>query len=67
MAVLCHCERVSDRAVRKAVAAGASSVDDVSERTGAGLCCGGCRPAIEEVLAQGAPVGLRLRISVAPS
>ncbi len=50
MAIVCHCERVSDRVVRKAIAAGAETVDDVAERSGAGLCCGGCRPAIAELL-----------------
>ncbi len=50
MAIVCHCERVSDRVVRKAIAAGADTVDDVTERCGAGGCCGGCRPAIAEML-----------------
>lgn len=52
--ILCHCKSVSDRAIRAAIAAGASSVADISLVTGAGKGCGGCVPAIEVLLADAA-------------
>jgi bacterioferritin-associated ferredoxin len=49
--ILCHCEIVSDRCVRDAVAKGAVSVDDVGRACAAGTQCGGCRPSIGALLA----------------
>jgi bacterioferritin-associated ferredoxin len=53
--VLCHCEVVSDRAVQAAIAAGAGDLDAIADRCeGAGARCGGCVPALEELLADAA-------------
>jgi bacterioferritin-associated ferredoxin len=52
--IVCHCKAVSDQTVNAAIAAGASSVTDVSSATGAGTGCGGCVPAIEVLLADAA-------------
>ena len=52
--ILCHCKSVSDRHINAAIAAGASTVADVSSATGAGTGCGGCTPAIEVLLAEAA-------------
>jgi bacterioferritin-associated ferredoxin len=49
--ILCHCNIVSDRCVRAAVADGAVSVDDVGRACAAGTHCGGCRPSIAALLA----------------
>lgn len=49
--IICHCEIVSDRCVRDAVANGAVSVDDVARACAAGTQCGGCRPSIAGLLA----------------
>jgi bacterioferritin-associated ferredoxin len=49
--IICHCEIVSDRCVRDAVAAGAQSIDDVGRACAAGTQCGGCRPSIGALLA----------------
>ncbi|HEX5365283.1 MAG TPA: (2Fe-2S)-binding protein [Acidimicrobiales bacterium] len=49
--IVCHCQVVSDRRIRDAVAAGAASVEDVGDRCGAGTGCGGCRPSIGTLLA----------------
>ena len=52
--VLCHCRVVSDEAVHAAVAAGVTDVDDVMDACGLGDGCGGCLPAVEELLAEAA-------------
>ena len=39
-----------DRAIRKLVRDGAMTLDEVSSSCGAGSCCGGCVPAVEEVI-----------------
>ena len=48
--MICHCYAVSDRDVRKAVRSGACDLDDVADRCRAGSLCGGCRPAVAQVL-----------------
>jgi bacterioferritin-associated ferredoxin len=50
MALVCSCLAVSERKVVKAIAHGASSVDEIGERCGAGTCCGGCHPSLEALL-----------------
>jgi bacterioferritin-associated ferredoxin len=42
---------VNDRTVHDAVAEGARSIEDLQERCGAGAECGGCHPALAELLA----------------
>jgi bacterioferritin-associated ferredoxin len=49
--ILCHCRAVSDRAVRKAIDKGASDLDGVADRCGAGARCGGCHEALMSLLA----------------
>jgi bacterioferritin-associated ferredoxin len=51
---VCHCRVVSDHTIRATIAAGARDVDGVTARCGAGGACGGCRPAIEDLLAEAA-------------
>jgi bacterioferritin-associated ferredoxin len=48
---VCYCAALNDRDVTAAVAAGARSIDDLGERCGAGAECGGCHPALAELLA----------------
>ena len=48
--LVCHCNGVSDRAIRKAVRKGASKASDVGMRTGAGTCCGGCVDTVNEII-----------------
>ncbi|HWH33935.1 MAG TPA: (2Fe-2S)-binding protein [Acidimicrobiales bacterium] len=55
--VICHCRAV-DGLVRRAVHEGAASVDAVIRRCGAGSVCGGCRPAIVQLLGELAPVSI---------
>jgi len=48
---MCHCQVVSDRRIRAEIDAGADTVDEISERCGAGARCGSCRPTISVLLA----------------
>lgn len=48
--IVCHCRRVCDRAIRSAIRAGASTEDAISEVCGAGSVCGGCIPAVSELI-----------------
>jgi bacterioferritin-associated ferredoxin len=48
--IVCHCRRVCDRVIRAAIRAGASSEEAVSDACGAGSRCGGCIPALTELL-----------------
>jgi bacterioferritin-associated ferredoxin len=48
--IVCHCYGVSDRAIRRAVRAGAVTADLVARACGAGSGCGGCRGAVQEIL-----------------
>ena len=48
--IVCHCNGVSDRAIRRTVRSGAVTADLVANECGAGACCGGCREAVEEIL-----------------
>jgi bacterioferritin-associated ferredoxin len=56
--MVCLCNGVSERTVRRAVERGAASVDEVADACGAGARCGGCRPTICEMLEQTRPVRL---------
>lgn len=50
--IVCHCFRVSDREVRRAVTAGACDLASVSRACGAGAGCGGCRSAVAEIVSR---------------
>ena len=58
--IVCHCLAVSDRVVRSVIRGGASGLDDVAERCGAGTGCGGCRLRIERLFDVECPVELRV-------
>jgi bacterioferritin-associated ferredoxin len=47
---VCLCHGITDRQVRHAIREGACSAEQVMECTAAGTCCGGCRPAIAELV-----------------
>lgn len=60
MALVCLCEGVSERKVRRAVEQGAASVAEIGEHCGAGTNCFGCHPTLEDVLHE-------CRVSLAPA
>jgi bacterioferritin-associated ferredoxin len=48
--IICQCNGVSDRTIRKAVRNGAGNRSDVVRACTAGKDCGGCAPAIDEII-----------------
>lgn len=48
--LICHCNGVTDRAIRSAVRNGAATPADVARRCGAGGGCGGCLGAVRELI-----------------
>lgn len=48
--VICSCQGIDVEDIKKAVEAGAETVDDVMEATGAGTICGACIDEIAEVV-----------------
>ncbi len=50
MAIICHCELVSDKKVKAVIADGAQSIDDIAARCGAGANCGGCWEGLSALL-----------------
>jgi bacterioferritin-associated ferredoxin len=51
--IVCVCRNVSDRAIGRAIEAGARTAAEVSRATGAGTGCGCCRGTIEAMLEGG--------------
>ncbi len=50
MALICLCEGVSERKVRRAIEQGASNLAEIGERCGAGTNCLSCHPTLEDAL-----------------
>ena len=50
--IVCICRNVSERAICRLVAEGASSADEVAARSGAGTRCGSCRAAVARLVAE---------------
>lgn len=48
--IVCHCNQVSYADIRKAMACGARTVEEIREITGAGTGCGNCIGEIEHIL-----------------
>ena len=48
--IICQCNGITDRTIRKAVSNGASTRNDVVRACTAGKACGGCAPAIDEII-----------------
>lgn len=52
MAIVCHCEVVRERTIVKAIQRGAVTLSDIQAACGAVTSCGGCTPAVLELLDQ---------------
>jgi bacterioferritin-associated ferredoxin len=48
--LVCHCNGVSDRHIRRSIREGASTTSEVARSCGAGACCGGCHEGIRKIL-----------------
>src|SRR5262245_28548497 len=62
---VCYCSAATVRDVNEAIDAGATTVDDIGETTGAGAGCGGCHPTLEQLIEQRCKECPRLSIAVA--
>lgn len=49
--IVCICKAVSDKHIRRAVHAGATTLREVSRELGVGTCCGKCVPQARELVA----------------
>ncbi len=50
MAIICLCHRVTERTVRRAVDAGAATIDEVGATCRAGTCCHSCHDSIAAIV-----------------
>ena len=50
MALVCLCNGVSERKVRKAIANGASTIEQIGQQCRAGTTCHGCHDTLQELL-----------------
>ena len=50
--VVCHCKAIFEREVRALVRAGADSRPELARACGAGTDCGGCRPVLDQIIAE---------------
>lgn len=50
--LICHCRAVNDRTIRDTIAAGARAPAQIAAGCGAGSRCGGCLPALIELLGE---------------
>ena len=48
--VVCNCLNVTNGMIKDAVDAGASTLEEVQEKTGAGTVCGACLEEIQRVV-----------------
>ncbi len=55
---ICHCRAVTDRTIRAVIEAGAQTAAEVRRQCGAGSVCGGCYPAVRELVAEHRPDGI---------
>ena len=50
--IVCLCHGVSERRVRREIEHGATTVDELAARCGAGACCHGCHPILDDLLTE---------------
>lgn len=50
--VVCHCLSVTNGMIKDAVDAGASTLEEVMDATGAGTACGACRDDVQHLVEQ---------------
>lgn len=63
--LVCSCHAVDEAEIRRAIVAGAADEEQVSDRTTAGLNCGGCLDRICQLLGEAAIPGHGLAQRVA--
>ena len=50
--IVCVCHNVSDRAIRAAMDAGASSLSEIRAQLNVGACCGKCIPSAKALVSE---------------
>jgi bacterioferritin-associated ferredoxin len=50
--IVCICHNVSDRAIRAAMDAGATSLSEIRARLNVGACCGKCLPSAKALVSE---------------
>ena len=50
--VVCNCMNITNGMIKEAVDAGASTLEEVQEATGAGTICGACVEDVEHLIEQ---------------
>lgn len=50
--IVCVCHNVSDRAIRAAIDAGATSLPEIRARLNVGACCGKCLPCAKAIVSE---------------
>jgi bacterioferritin-associated ferredoxin len=50
--IVCVCHNVSDRAIRAAMDAGASSLSEIRAQLNVGACCGKCIPSAKALVVE---------------
>jgi len=53
--IVCHCAGVTDGAIVALIRDGASTVQEIVSRTGAGRCCSPCRDEIRALIDDSRP------------
>ena len=48
--IVCHCNGISDRALRRSIRSGVTTLSGLQEVCGAGTCCGSCTPTLRHLL-----------------
>jgi len=64
--IVCLCRRIPDRVIADVILSGASTVEDVSARCGAGTDCGCCRATISRLCAAAATMGSTYGVAPQP-
>ena len=49
---VCICNAITERTIREHAERGVTTLDELAVATGAGTCCGACRPLALEILDQ---------------
>lgn len=50
--IVCNCQNVTNGMIKEAVEAGATTLEEVQEATGAGTVCGACIEDVQHLLEQ---------------
>ena len=48
--IICHCEEITYDKILEVIRKGATTVEEISDQTNAGIACGYCIETLEEIL-----------------